>query len=53
MDSPKTVARRPGTPLSVWDPFRDFDNLFGQLTRWTDSAVWAPRRRLGETVCEW
>jgi HSP20 family protein len=49
MASPKTVARRPGTPLSVWDPFRDIDNLFGQLTRWTDSAVWAPQADVSET----
>lgn len=46
MASTKTVTRRPST---VWDPFRDFDDLFGQLTRWTNSVTWAPRADVSET----
>ncbi|MFD2419394.1 Hsp20/alpha crystallin family protein [Amycolatopsis pigmentata] len=47
MASTKTVTRRPGTV--VWDPFRDFDDLFGQLTRWTNSVTWAPQADVSET----
>lgn len=49
MASTKTIARRSGTPLSVWDPFRDFDDLFGQLTRWTNTIAWAPQADVSET----
>src|SRR5689334_16826326 len=41
MASTKTVTRRP--VATAWDPFRDFDDLFGQLTRWTNSVAWAPQ----------
>jgi HSP20 family protein len=51
-------AVRSGAPLNRWDPFREFDDLYGQLTRWMDEVNgpfdrsfggWAPLADVTET----
>jgi len=43
------AVRSSNTQPLRWDPFRDFDALFDQLGRWTDTLVWSPLADVSET----
>ncbi|HKS44393.1 MAG TPA: Hsp20/alpha crystallin family protein [Amycolatopsis sp.] len=48
------AVRSSYTPqLLRWDPFREFDDLFGQLTRLTGSTTWSPLADVSETDDEY
>jgi HSP20 family protein len=49
MASPAVRSSNTHTQTLRWDPFRDFDSLFDQLGRWTDSVVWSPLADVSET----
>lgn len=43
------AVRPSNVQLLRWDPFRDFDALFGQLNRWTNEVTWSPLADVSET----
>lgn len=43
------AVRSSNAQLLRWDPFRDFDALFDQLSRWTNTMVWSPLADVTET----